>query len=174
MKMTTGLGERKKKAGWHFRLALRLGLIFLILPPFVFGAIALTITGSWSFTLSSGNLQGGAGSEFTTEYESASNQVLLKVGGAGGNTWRVDVQRVDTSWPSTVTLYVRRTGNGTGKGTIYDGTTYHLVTTTTTTWMTGAGDRDQVPLQEKVGSLSVSIGQATFTTAIRYTLVQTS
>jgi len=164
--MTAGLGGSRRV--WL------LGLVSLLFFPFSLTAIDITITGSWSFTLSSGNLQGGAGSDFTSEYESASNQVLLKISKAGGNSWRIDVQRIDTSWPSSVALYVRRTGAGTGKGTINDGTTYHLVTTSTTTWMTGRGDKDQVPLQEKVGSLSVVIGEGTFSTAIRYTVVQTS
>jgi hypothetical protein len=148
----------------------------LVLWTFVEAAISITVTGSWSLSIGQANLQGAAGSNLTTYYESATNQLLMDIGGTGGHTWRVDVQRIDTTWHASFGLYIKRTNAGvSGKGTVNPGgTEYGLITTSNQMFWTGTHDRQDIYLQEKLDGVSCAIPAASYSTTIRFTVVQTN
>ena len=155
--------------------------ILIILAALAFytiveAAITITVTGSWSLSISQANLQGAAGSDLTTYYESSTSQLAMTIGGTGGHTWRVDVARVDTTWHANFGLYIKRTNGGTaGKGTVYPGgDTYGLITTSDQTFWTGTNDRQNIYLQEKLDGVSCAIPSASYSTTIRFTVVQTN
>jgi len=161
-----------KKAG-------KAGILILfaafVLAGIVEAVTSITVSGSWSLTIGQSNLQGGAGSDLTSTYTSATNQATLSVSGTYSHTWRIDVTRVDTTWHANFHLWVKRTGNGTsGTGTYSGGTTYLEATTTAQTFMTGAGDRSGFTLQYQLTGVSTAIPAASYATAIRYTIVQTN
>jgi hypothetical protein len=133
-------------------------------------AANITITGSWSRTISASDLTGGAGSNLTATYTSATNQVLMGVTTTLTN-WRVDVLRIDSTWNASFVLSIRRTGSGTGTGSVSGGTSYLTILTTSQTFVTGSGNLSSIPLQERLGGVSVSIPVATYTTTIQYTVV---
>ncbi len=132
-------------------------------------AISITVLGSWSLSLGSGNLQGAAGSNLTATYTSATNQATMTVTGSYGN-WSVSVLRIDSSWNANLVLSIRRTGTGSGTGTVSGGTSYLTVTTTNQTFLTGSGNVSGVPFQESLTGVSVSLGAATYSTTIQYTI----
>jgi len=136
------------------------------------GAANITITGTWSRVIGSGDLTGGAGSNLTATYASATNQVLMGVTTTLTN-WRVDIRRIDTNWHANFVLSIRRTGTGSGTGTVSGGTNYITITTTSQTFVTGSGNRSGIQLQEQLGGVSVSIPVNTYTTTIQYTVVDT-
>ena len=143
----------------------------LTLWAVVEAAVSITVTGSWSLVLGSGNLQGGAGSNLVSTYTSNANQALLTVSGATtGQAWTVSVLRIDSTWDGSLVLSLRRTGGGSGTGTVSGGTTYLTVLTTSQTFITGTGNLSNIPLQERLAGVSVSLGAGTFTTTIRYTI----
>jgi hypothetical protein len=116
-------------------------------------AATVTITGSWSLTIGSGNLQGGAGSNLTSTYTSTSGAISMALSATyRWSTWSVSVNRVDTSWNANFVLQIERTGNGSGSGTIAGGTTYLTITTTSQTFVTGTGVLTGITLQEHSGS----------------------
>ena len=139
-------------------------------------AIVITVTGSWSLSIGQANLQGAAGSDLTTYYESSTNQLTMAVSGTGGHTWRVDVRRVDSTWHANFDLYIKRTNGGTaGKGSLYaGGTEYGLITTSAQTFWTGINDRSGIYLQEKLDGVSCAVPAASYSTTVYFTLVQTN
>lgn len=148
----------------------------LVLFTVIEAAISITVTGSWSFSIGQADLQGAAGSDLTSYYESATNQLSMTIGGTGGHTWRVDVRRVDSTWHANFGLYIKRTNAGTsGKGTVNPGgTEYGLITTSNQTFWTGTHDRAGIYLQEKLDGVSCAIPAASYSTTIYFTVVQTN
>jgi hypothetical protein len=129
-------------------------------------AATITITGSWSLVIGAGNLTGGPGTNLTATYTSATNQVLMGVTTTLVN-WRVDISRLDSLWHANLVLSIRRTGTGSGTGSVTGGGSYQAITTTNQTFVTGSGNRAGIQLQERIGGVSVSIPVATYTTTIQ-------
>jgi len=136
-------------------------------------AISISVTGSWSRTISQTDLQSQtAGSDLTAAYESATNQAVIGVSGATLLNWRVSVKRTDTSWNANFHLYVKRTGNGSGVGSISGGTAYQEITTSNVSFFTGSYNRSGINAQQKLDGVSCQIPAASYTTTIVYTVTQ--
>jgi hypothetical protein len=146
-----------------------LALIQLVL------ATSITVTGSWSLSIGQANLTGGAGTDLTTTYTSATNQATMNAAGTYSWTnWRISVRRIDTTWHANFHLWVKRTNNGTsGTGSYSGGTTFIDLTTTDQTFMTGTGSRSGFTLQFQLTGVSTAIPAASYSTTIRYTIVDT-
>jgi len=120
------------------------------------------------------DLIAGAGTGLVSSYESAVDAVLLSPNPTPSKpAWRVDVRRVDATWHGDFTLWIRRSGDGTGSGSVSGGTTYLTVTTTDQTLFTGAEDRDDVPIQFQLTGVSIQIPPGDYETTIVYTIVET-
>lgn len=148
-------------------------LIALLMHTSAWSAPSITGTGSWILTIGVLDLIAGAGSELVASYESAVDAVLLSPNPVPAKpAWRVDVSRVDTAWPGSFVLWIKRTGDGTGSGSISDGTTYLTVTTTDQPFFTGSEDRANVPIQFQLTGISTQIPPGDYTTTVYYTIVQ--
>lgn len=149
-------------------------LIALLLHNSAWSAPSIAGSGSWILTIGLSDLIAGAGSELAGSYESAVDAVLLTPNPTGTNTpYRVDVSRVDTAWHGSLVLWVKRSGDGTGSGSISGGTTYLTVTTTVQTFFTGIHDRDDVPIQFRLSGVSSQIPPGDYETTVHYTIVET-
>lgn len=151
-------------------------LAALCWPSSAFAVLSIATTGSWSNTVDATDLVAGAGTDLVSTQTSSSTQGSIDVTGTTGNSdnWRVDVKRVDTTWDSDFIIYVRRTSDGTGTGTISGGTTFQEVSTTDATFFSGSGDRTGVNVEFKIEGFSVTtIPVDTYSTAITYTIVDT-
>jgi hypothetical protein len=161
------------------KTAILILLAALAFYTIVEAVITITVTGSWSLSIGQANLSGAAGSDLTASYESAANQLLMTIGGTGGHSWRVDVYRVDSTWNASFVLSIKRTTNGTpsGKGAhSIDsiGLTYAAITTVAATFWSGIGDYTDIPLQYQLSGVSCAIPAASYSTTIRFTVVQTN
>jgi len=138
-------------------------------------SIDITTTGSWSEYIDVDDLQSGAGSDLTDTYTSAVDEVTLDIDNTTGSSdsWRVDVSRADTDWPTGVRLYVQRTSAGTGSGSISGGGTYSEVTSSDTTFFSGAGDRTGIDIQLRITGMSLSVSPDTYLTTVTYSVVDT-
>ena len=151
-----------------------LSSIFFILLVFTKAeAIDITATGSWSRTIDASDLASGAGSDLVGIYESAVNATVLTLLNTTGNTdnWRIDVRRSDSTWHGDFILYIQRTSDGTGGGSISGGLSYTAIGTTDSQFFSGAGDRSSVNLQYKLTGMSVSIPPNTYSTTVVFTVV---
>jgi hypothetical protein len=138
-------------------------------------AMDIVALGSWSETIDTGDLVGGAGGTLTSTYESSLDQVSMGIQNTAAvdDSWRVDVRRLDINWLTDCTLSLRRSSDGTGSGSISGGTSYQVVGTTDAALFSGAGDRDGIDLQLKLEGLSIQVTPDTYSTTVIYTLIDT-
>ena len=154
----------------------RLALLGVVLCASRCLAIDITVTGDWLFTSSAGDLVAGAGTDLPNAYESDMAQAALTVSNTTGDTdnWRIDVRRSDTNWLAGLALFVRRTGDAVGGGSISGGISYLEVTSSDSAFISGSGDRVGIDVQLKVSGTSISIAPDTYSTLIVYKVVDTS
>jgi hypothetical protein len=165
--------ERKAKIG--ISLSLSAIAAHLLLWGASWAAISISALGSWSETVDQADLTGAPGSNLTTTYESAADQVSVDVTGTTGDadTWRVDVKKSDTAWHGDLHLHLKRTSDGTGTGSISGGESYLEVPDTNTEFLSGGGDRAGIHVQLKLTGVSVSVPADAYSTTIYYTVVDT-
>lgn len=133
----------------------------------------ISISGNWSRIIDASDLQSGPGSDFNPAIESATDQIVMGITGAGGRSWRVDVSRIDTNWHANFVLSIRRTNGGTGgPGSVSGGLTYLEILPTNQTFVTGQSNRTGITFQERLEGLSVSIPPGTYTTTVRFTVTE--
>ena len=157
------------------KLALFVLLAGLICPGDKAEAMDIIATGNWSSTIDASDLVAGPGSDLISTYQSNSDQTLLTVSNTTGNddVWRVDVKRTDTNWHNDFVFYVKRTGDGTGGGSITGGNTYQEVGTTNSSFFSGSGDRSNITIQLQLSGMSIQVPPDTYSTTITCTVVDT-
>ena len=156
-----------------------MGRAFFFLVPFLLfltkaEAIDLSTTGGWTETVNELDLVSGAGSGLVDTYESVTDATSMTISNCTGDTdnWRLDVRRIDDAgWHGDFTLYVQRTSNGEGTGSVSGGLSYIEITTTDTQLFSGAGDRSNISIQYKLTGISIDVLPATYTETMTFTVV---
>ncbi len=138
--------------------------------PIIAGDIVAT--GGWTEAIDGSDLASGAGSDLQSTYESATDATVLDVN-PSSEFYRVDVHRSDINWPSSLTLYIKRTSDGTGGGSISFGKTYREVTPTDASFFNGYLSRSGINVQYKVTGMSIDIPPETYSTTVVFTIVDT-
>jgi len=129
----------------------------------------ITTLGSWTETITAANLVAGAGSDLQSSYESTSGTTTVSVHGPPGN-WTVLARRGAGSWHSNVTLYIKRTSDGVGTGTISGGEAYVELTGSDTAIFTCTNQRISVAMQYKLTGVSCDITPSTYSAPIIFTV----
>jgi hypothetical protein len=133
-------------------------------------AISITVTGDWSEIIDSGDLQGGAGSNLKSSYESVDGAISIDIAETGGDWW-VNVKKIDTKWHSNLHLYVQRTTDGTGLGSIAgDLKVYQEVTNSDQGFFSGSLDRSGINIQLKLIGVSIQVPPDSYETTVWYTV----
>jgi hypothetical protein len=154
-------------------------LLFLLLSVsgFGLGATDITVTPDplWAPTFNVANLSGSAGTDFASPLASAANQVNMNIGVRiipSHPNWVLTVRKSDISWSPSLTLQIRRTGDGTGTGTIDAGSLniWRTIAVVDTELCRGTNNRSNVPAQVQVLGLSVLLNAVTLTTTVIFTL----
>jgi len=131
-------------------------------------------TGGWTdLVISSSDLQGGAGTDLQGSYTSGEGATTLNVTGTSGSddAWKVQVRMDNTSWQSEVILSVQRKGDGSGAGSISNGTSYTTVGTSDVYFFEGTGDKTDIPVQYEISGMSISMPPGTYSTTLTFTVV---
>jgi hypothetical protein len=149
------------------------GLAYMIFC-FAASAIDVVVTSSWNLTVSSSDLSSGAGSDLQGSFESPSSQVSITVSNTvgGGDTWRIDVRRSDSVWNGNISLWIVRTGDGSG-GSVSGGLTYVEILSTDRTFFSGSEDVSGIPAQLKLDGFSINIPVGSYGTTVTFTVVDT-
>ncbi len=141
--------------------------------PSLVASQTLTLTGSWSLTIGLTDMQGAAGSDLNSTYESAAQQVSIEIdGGSYNKNWHVTVGR--TSWSSNIILSVRRQADTRVSG----GLSYIEVPDAGSVQFFLSNGRKKVqnpPIygQFQLSNVSVSeVEETTYTTTVTYTLLE--
>ena len=155
-------------------------LLLLTLPLLCCGgvcwAITITVTGNWARTIDASNLLGGAGSDLVSTYESASNVGIVNISSTVGN-WTLVVSKPDLpTWHGNLHLYVKKTSDGSGSGTIIPSgeTAYQEITDTDLPFFSGSVDSSNINLRLKLEGVSIQVPPGTYTTKIYYTVSDSS
>ena len=156
-----------------------MGRAFFFLGAFLFfltraEAIDLSTTGGWSETINEFDLVSGAGSDLVDTYESATDATSMTISNCTGDSdnWRLDVRRIDDAgWHGDFTIYVKRTSDGEGTGSVSGGLSYIEITTTDTQLFSGAGDRSNISIQYKLTGMSINVSPNTYGETITFTVV---
>jgi len=117
------------------------------------------------------NLQAGAGSNLTGTYESTSGITITVYNTVAA--WRVDVQKVDSNWDSSLLLYIKRTTNGYGDGSISGGLSYQEITAINQSFYTGTNVRAGVSIRFQLTGVSIQVPPDVYTTTVYFTVSDT-
>jgi hypothetical protein len=121
-----------------------------------------------------------AGNNYTSTITSAANQsrITVSVGLALLTTWEVFVHKEDVTWNSNLTVWIRKTGDGTGiltpvLGTISpNGTTSFMqLAVSNQSIFSGFSNRFDVPIQYEIRGVSVLIPVSTYSCTIVFTVI---
>lgn len=149
-------------------------MAFLILSGPSACAVDIYAAGSCNFIIDSSCLVGGAGSDLMKYFESKLDATVINITGTGGSgdAWRVRVRKSGVSKLHGVTLYAKRTGDGSGSGTVSGGSSYVAVETTSDTdFFEGSGDRTDITVQYKVSGISINVPPGNYSATIIFTVV---
>lgn len=137
-------------------------------------AINIYATGGWTnLVINSSHLRGGAGSDLADSFESNADATMISITGTGSpsRAWDVLIRKSASSWTSDVTLYVERTGKGSGAGSIREGTSYMAVGESDVLFFRGNGDKTNVPIRYKISGLSIMVPPGSYSALITFTVV---
>ncbi|MCJ7778591.1 MAG: hypothetical protein MUP16_09790 [Sedimentisphaerales bacterium] len=135
-------------------------------------AISITAPGSWSQTIDASNLviPFGAGSNLNDTYQSDPAAVSITITATNGN-WKVQVKKNNSTLPGSLHLYIQRTSDGSGLGSISGGNPpYQEVEDTDQDFFSGNGDRSNVSIQLELTGVSIQVPQGTYSATIQYTV----
>ncbi len=157
-----------------------ISIFFLVFFIETASAQSITVSGSWNPAINAKAIT-EAGNDYASGYaiESAANQSSINLTLGGGffnilfNAWRVDVQRSDILWHSSLVLETRRTSNGTGSflGSIANGTAYQRVNTNAQSFFDGTGSYNNVNIQYRISGMSILTPVNTYSTSVIFTLI---
>lgn len=132
----------------------------------------LMSTGDWTRQIGASDLNGGAGSDLTSQYESAPGSTTLTISNTTPGTWRVYARRSDSTWNGSVALSIKRTSDGSGPGTISGASSYVQLTLIDTEICSGTGDRTTVGLQFRLDGMSKNVSPGTYSSTVIFTISQ--
>jgi len=147
-------------------------IIPALLASFVCGAgicwaVSITAPGSWSETI--GVPPPIAGNDLPNTYQSATNAVSITITATSGN-WGLNVKIISSNWHSSLHLYIQRTSDGTGSGSISGGTSYQEVTDIDQPFFNGNGDRSNVNVQFELTGVSIQVPPDVYSAMVYYTV----
>lgn len=137
-------------------------------------AIELTAAGGLMRIVNSSDLMAGAGSNLATAYDDAAATTLAIANTTGSSDhWRIDVKRSDSTWNSSLKLYVKRISDGSGNGAVTDGLSYVEITGNEIQFFSGSGDRSGLSLSYELTGMSVAIEPKMYSTTVTFTVIDT-
>jgi hypothetical protein len=143
------------------------------------GATEIVVTHDplWTPTFDVVQLDGLPGTDFTTTQTSAANQALIDVSRLATLTksWVVYAGKTDITWPAGLTLWIRRTRNGTALGGSIDAGSLNVwpqIVAANTELFRGQRVRYDVPAQLEVHGLTVLMNAGTYTTTVTFTVTE--
>jgi len=135
-------------------------------------AADITSIGNWTENIDSIDLIAGAGSDLINLYESSTNVTVLTITNVIGSAWQLNARRSDTLWDADFSIFIKRTSDGTGPGTISGGTAYIELSTFDTQIFTGTDNRSDISVQYKLTGMSKTISPNTYITTVIVTVVE--
>lgn len=150
------------------------GLLYFLFMTFSSDALAqnLRLSGAWK--VSHNNFQIEAGDDIPGTIRSDADQISLSVNGnVNKSNWviRVHMEEYNT-WNNNLELWVRRTGNGVGSGSVYGGNTFQRIARMETDFFSGQRVVNNIDVQYELRGATVLIPASNYQATIFYTLYE--
>jgi hypothetical protein len=120
------------------------------------------------------DLVSGAGTDLIDTYESLTEATYLTISNCldDSDSWRVDARMADDGgWFGGFILYVKRTSDGTGNGSIFGELSFIEITSINTPLFSGTGDRADLTIQYKLAGMSINVSPKNYDTMVLFTVV---
>jgi hypothetical protein len=158
----------------------------LLIAFFIIGfnsaiAQSITVKGSWYVKIDP-NLIANAGLDYdpNLRIQSLPNQTIFNLENTNplskpyAGSWRIDVQKVDSYWPSELKIAIQRTslGKSTNFESIIGGSVFQTLGPNPETFFHGKGLVSTIAIQYSLSGLSVLIPVDTYATSIVFTLIE--
>ena len=150
--------KNKKNHKWLLLII----ILFLSGAQELYGQATITARGNWRKRVRANQIT-EAGNDFPNTYESSTTKGRIRVRKTPTSElfpWRVDVRGDIVTWDNRLTMYARRTDNGTAitpGATITGGTVYQQITNTDQSFFSGTGSIRNIHIQYKITGVSVVI-----------------
>jgi hypothetical protein len=95
--------------------------------------------------------------------------VVIDISITAGN-WALDVKKLDATWHNNLHLYIMRTSDGSGLGTISGGATYQELTDANLSFFSGSNDRSNINIQLKLTGVTITVPPNVYNTTVYYTV----
>ncbi len=145
-------------------------LLLLLAAPVATWSADVSSSGNWMKTIDAGDLVAGAGSDVTGQHDSSSGIATLTISNTAGASWRIFARRADGTWHDSFALFVRRTSDGSGSGSITGGGGYAELSTLDTELFSGSGDRANVAVQYRLTGMSKTVTPDLYGSGVIFTL----
>lgn len=146
-------------------------LLLLVVAPLATWSADVSSSGNWTKTIDASDLVAGAGSDLISQHDSDSGIATLTIYNTAGASWRLFARRSDGVWHERLELFVRRTSDGTGSGSVIDGGNYVTLSTLDTEFFTGSGDRTNIAVQYRLTGMSKTVAPDLYSSGIIFTLL---
>ncbi|MFN8431149.1 MAG: hypothetical protein U0V04_14325 [Spirosomataceae bacterium] len=150
-------------------------IIFFLITTQSLGQ-TITVSSGWTASVLASSYT-EAGSNYTANVSSATNQSLVSISGFSFNSsYTVRIHKSDIDWDSSLILSARRRTNGTGgsTGTINGVTSYIALSNSPQVFYSGnmgnATSRTNVAVQYRIGGRSLLLPAKTYQTTVVYTV----
>jgi hypothetical protein len=158
-----------------FNLFLPSIIIFILIcinADNAYAASSITLRGTWSRAINKYDLMGGAGTDLAASYSSSNDQATADITLVTG-TWSIDVRKITSNWNDELHLFIRRTSDGTGDGSVSGGSNFQEITDTDMSFFSGNLERFNIGLQFMLNGVSIRIPPANYTATIYLTVTET-
>ena len=139
-------------------------------------AQAISAMGSWSVVVPSNTIS-EAGNDYNMNLTSMTNQTMLDITVPLSTTnWRVDVNKQDLFWNNSLTLWIRKTGDGVGVAgssiSPVGAIPFFQIANMGQSFFSGVKNYVGIPVQYEIRGLSVLIPASTYNTTVVYTITE--
>jgi len=138
-------------------LALFIFIYLFFFPLYSFGSneLEIIVSGGWFRIVDHFDLKAGAGSDLIESYESPLDATVIDIIAHKKTPWAVYVKKINQE--HNLSIYIRRTSNGTGEGKIEGGENFTLVEDSPKLLFRGKGEKRNITVQFKLSGISISI-----------------
>jgi hypothetical protein len=115
----------------------------------------IIVSGGWFRLIDQFDLKAGAGSDLIESYESLPDATVIDIIAHIETSWEVYVRRINQA--HNLSIYIRRTSDGTGSGRIEGGGNFILVEESPKLLFRGKGEKRSITVQFKISGVSIGI-----------------
>ncbi len=139
-------------------------------------AQSINAIGSWSVSLPSNTIS-EAGNDYSMNLTSMTNQTIIDINTLSTTTnWRVDVNQQDSFWNNSLTIWIRKTGDGVGVAgsniSPIGSIPFFQLANMGQAFFSGVKNFVGIPIQYEIRGLSVLIPASTYNTTVVYTITE--